>query len=79
VEYDEELDEGITITVPSPERSGLRAIKEAEENQEDNISEIEESAELKEKAAAQEDPDDVFESVNNNKGLNEEELSVLSM
>lgn len=82
MEYeDENGDDGmtITVTVASPERSGLRAIKEDEETQDDNISEIQEIEDKKERPPTQPDHnDEVFESVNNNKGLNENELSVLS-
>ncbi|XP_052708586.1 uncharacterized protein LOC128183562 isoform X10 [Crassostrea angulata] len=81
LEYEDENGEDgmtITVTVASPERTGLRAIKEDEETQDDNISEIQEIEDKKERPPTQPDHnDEVFETVNNNKGLNENELSVL--
>ena len=81
-EYEEE-EEGehhltVAIAVTSPERTGLGAIKEDEETPDDNISEIPELEE-KRPPTQPDHNDDVFETVNNNKGLNENELNVLSM
>lgn len=81
-EYEEE-EEGehhltVAITVTSPERTGLGAIKEDEETPDDNISEIPELEE-KRPPTQPDHNDEVFETVNNNKGLNENELNVLSM
>lgn len=70
----------ITVIVVFFERSGLRVIKEDEEIQDDNISEIQEIEDKKERFLIQLDyNDEVFEIVNNNKGFNENEFSVLSM
>lgn len=70
----------ITVIVVFFERSGLRVIKEDEEIQDDNISEIQEIEDKKERFLIQLDyNDEVFEFVNNNKGFNENEFSVLSM
>lgn len=69
----------ITVIVVFFERSGLRVIKEDEEIQDDNISEIQEIEDKKERFLIQSDyNDEVFEFVNNNKGFNENEFSVLS-
>ena len=81
-EYEEE-EEGehhltVAIAVTSPERTGLGAIKEDEETPDDNISEIPELEE-KRPPTQPDHNDEVFETVNNNKGLNENELNVLSM
>lgn len=70
----------ITVIVVFFERSGLRVIKEDEEIQDDNILEIQEIEDKKERFLIQLDyNDEVFEIVNNNKGFNENEFSVLSM
>ena len=78
VEFEDEDPElaAINIKLNSPDRS-LRAIQEDEEAAEEGEEEEEEKEDRK-PDHARDHGDEVFDVVNNNQGLSEEELAILS-